>query len=102
MASPDSNELEPSAPENETEHPPEIYVTATATSEAIEENFKVEYYLEQASLRCTDPILIIFASYCIVIPMSELPNRKLLCHLQIQSPPQKEWFNVFFCGVYEG
>jgi hypothetical protein len=28
--------------------------------------------------------------------MSELPNRKLLCRLQIHSPSQKDWYNVSF------
>jgi hypothetical protein len=40
--------------------------------------------------------LINFASCCIVIPISELPNRKLLCQLQIHSPSQPDWYNVSF------
>ncbi len=48
-------------------------MTTTAPSEEIEKKFDLDHYLEQATLKCTDPILISFASYCIVIPMIELP-----------------------------
>ncbi len=75
---------------------PDKAVSATAPSEADEEDFNIQCYLEKAHLRCTDPILISFASYCIVIPMNGLQDRKLLCHLKIHSPPQQDWYNASF------
>jgi hypothetical protein len=99
MSPPDFNELKPSATENEAEKHTKNSVTTTAPSEAIESKFDLECYLEQASLKCTNPILINSYSYCIVIPMSELPHRKLMCCLQIHSPSQKDWYKVSF-SVY--
>jgi hypothetical protein len=107
---PDNIALKPSATENEGEQATEMSPTNSedllpsatenksppTSEEAVEKKVDVERYLEEVSSRCTDPILMNFASYCIVIPMSELLNRKLLCKLQIHSPYQIDWYNVSF------
>jgi hypothetical protein len=66
------------------------------SEEVVENKIDVERYLEEASLKCKDPILTNFATYCIVIPMTELPNRKLMCRLQIHSPSQNDLYNASF------
>jgi hypothetical protein len=97
----DSNNLKPSTIKNEGEQIQDSSETALPKSspdseEVVENKINVERSLEQVSSRCTDPILLNFASYSIVIPMSELPNRKLLCWLQLHSPYQIDWYTVSF------
>jgi hypothetical protein len=66
------------------------------SDEIVENKIDVDRYLEEASQKCKDSILPNFATYCIVIPMNELPNRKLMCRLQIHSPSQNDWYNASF------